>query len=61
MSVFMIIADNEIDQIVETKAAADKERTDLKAMGCSVQIKRFDSWQQADDYEDRRNRWPSSV
>lgn len=35
---YIIIADEEVDQVCETKVDAMRERKDLKAMGCSVSL-----------------------
>lgn len=43
MPCFAIITEDGLDQIVETKAQADKEKKDLTRMGCTVRVKRFES------------------
>ena len=50
----MIIADGTIDQICETKGTANKEKRDLENMGCTVKIKKFNTWQEADDYQTKK-------
>ena len=45
---YLIIADGTLDQICETKADANREKRDLKAMGCRVRIKAC-PWADQDD------------
>jgi len=47
----------EVDQIVETKAIANREAKDLRAMGCIVTIKAFPSWEEAEAYEAKIRGW----
>ena len=54
MKVFVILADGEIDQIVEGTAAKSREVRDLRAMGCDVSVKQFSSWADANAYEDKK-------
>ena len=55
--VFVIIADGDIDQMVETQAIANREKRDLEKMGCTVKIKKFEDWQQAEAFEDKQRGW----
>lgn len=57
MSVYVIIADGTIDQIVEGKEQLIKERRDLRAMGCTVTSKEFPSWAEAEAYETKKRGW----
>ena len=52
---YMLITDDGIDQICETKATANKEKRDLVKMGCNVKIKQFETWEAANAYEDKYN------
>lgn len=54
MSVFMILTADGVDQIVETKAIALRERRDLIRLGCDpVRIREFPSWAEAEAYQDK--------
>ena len=53
MTVYMVFNDGECDQIVETEAQAKREKRDLEKMGCYVTLKKFDSWEAAEAYEDK--------
>ncbi|CAB4138773.1 hypothetical protein UFOVP344_45 [uncultured Caudovirales phage] len=55
--VFVILADGEIDQMVETQAIANREKRDLEKMGCTVKIKKFEDWQQAEAFETKKRGW----
>lgn len=50
---YVVVADGEVDQIVETVALADRERRDLEAMGCRVRIKVCASMEAAERYADK--------
>jgi hypothetical protein len=50
---YVIIADNEFDQICETEKDAIREKRDLKRMGCEVTIKKVADWKEADELEER--------
>ena len=47
---YVIIADNEVDQIVETKAIALREKRDLVDMGCTVRLHKFDTMAEAEEW-----------
>ena len=49
---YLIIADGSLDQICETKADADREKRDLKAMGCNVRVYSC-AWDEQDVVIDR--------
>lgn len=49
---YVIIADDEVDQIVETKELAMREKRDLVAMGCAVRLHRFDTMAEAEEWAD---------
>ena len=51
--VFMIMADGEPDQIVETREIAKREAKDLRDMGCNVKVKPFPTWEAAYAFEDK--------
>lgn len=51
MTLYVIIADGTFDQVVETKADAERERRDLKAMGCKVQVKPVETWDEVWELE----------
>lgn len=53
MPVYMLITEDGCDQIVETKAIANREAHDLHAMGCTVRVKEFPGWTEAEAYEDK--------
>lgn len=52
--VYMLIADGEPDQIVETQEIAKREAGELRRLGCNVRVKPFATWEEAYAYEDRR-------
>ncbi len=58
-AVFMLIADGECDQIVESNIVAQRERKDLIALGCTVRVRVFqrptlaEAWAAAEAYEDK--------
>lgn len=54
MGGFVVIADGEVDQIVETRALANREKRDLERMGCAVTIKGFASMGDAETWADKR-------
>ena len=54
--IYVIIADDTIDQICETKQIANKEKRDLQDMGCVVKIKPFNTWAEAEAFEDNFNK-----
>lgn len=57
-SVYMILCDGDVDQIVETKAIAEREKKDLIKLGCdNVKIKIFPSWEAAEAYETKKRGW----
>lgn len=51
--VYVIITEDGIDQIVEGKAQCNKEVMDLRAMGCTVKVKAFATWKEAEAFEDK--------
>lgn len=56
MAVYMILVDGDCDQIVETRAIAEREKRDLINMGCGpVRIREFPCWEAAEQYEDKLN------
>ena len=55
MPAYVIIADNEVDQIVETKEIAAREKRDLVEMGCAVRIREFASMRDAEEWVDLKN------
>lgn len=55
--IYVIIADGEIDQIVEGKAIAQREKRDLQRMGCEVKLKAFEHWDAAHEFESRHRGW----
>lgn len=52
---YIIVADNEVDQVCETKADAQREARDLRDMGCKVRIVEC-PWDQQDQVIDKFNR-----
>ncbi len=52
-TLWCIIADGVFDQVCETAATAKREKRDLVKMGCTVVVKRVDSWEAANALEDR--------
>jgi hypothetical protein len=51
---FMLINDGECDQICGTRAEAEREKRDLKNLGCgNVRIKEFPTWAEAEAFEDK--------
>lgn len=54
MSVFVIIADGECDQIVETTRDKQREMRDLRKMGCDVSVKQFANMAAAGAYVDSK-------
>lgn len=55
MTVYTLITEDGIDQHCETEAQAKREKRDLEKMGCTVKIKKFNSWAEAEAYEDKQN------
>jgi len=56
MSVFAVITEDGLDQVVETKAIAEREKRDLVKMGCSVRIKEFPTEAECYDWCDKHFR-----
>lgn len=56
MSVYAVFTEDGLDQIVETKAIAEREQRDLRKMGCTVNVKEFATESAALDYADRKYR-----
>ena len=54
MSVWVILADGEVDQVVESTKAKQREMRDLRKMGCNVSVKRFANWADAEAYMDSK-------
>jgi hypothetical protein len=52
MAGFVIIADGSVDQIVETKTIANREKKDLEELGCEVRIKSFLTMAEAEYWAD---------
>jgi hypothetical protein len=50
---YVIIADGTFDQVCTDKRDMERERRDLKRMGCTVKVKPVASWQEADAIETR--------
>lgn len=50
---YVIIADGTFDQVCESKRDMERERKDLKKMGCTVKVKPVNSWTEAEAIEDR--------
>jgi hypothetical protein len=58
MPVYMLLVEGDCDQIVETKAIANRERRDLIDLGCdNVKIREFPSWEAAEAYESKLRGW----
>jgi hypothetical protein len=59
MACYMIITgeagspDKECDAIWDTEEQAKREAKDLRAMGLTVKIRKFETWQLAEEYEDK--------
>ena len=51
--VYVLITEDGVDQIVETKEIAQREKHDLVKLGCSVKIKEFASWELAQAFADK--------
>jgi len=56
MTLYVIIADGELDQVCETLLVAQREIHDLRVMGCKVQVKQFATWNEVNAFEDKLNR-----
>lgn len=56
---FMVICEDECDQICGTKAEAQSEARDLRKMGFeNVRVKGFKTWHEAHQYEDELRERP---
>lgn len=55
ITIYTLITEDGVDQHCETLAQANKEKRDLQALGCTVKIKKFNSWADAQAYEDKLN------
>jgi hypothetical protein len=51
--VYVLITEDGIDQIITGAAHRDKEVKDLKALGCSVKVKTFATWEAAEAFEEK--------
>lgn len=52
-SVVAIIADGEIDQIIDYDPdILRREELDLKDIGCEVRVRYFDTWEEAEAWQD---------
>lgn len=49
---FLILANGEPDQIVESRTLADREARDLRQMGCTTRVWGFTSWTEAENAVD---------
>lgn len=47
MQLYVIIADGIFDQICETKPQMEREKRDLRKMGCDVKVRTVSSWEEA--------------
>lgn len=50
---YVIIADGEFDQVVESKDQAKREKRDLTKMGCTVRLRPVNSWDEANALESK--------
>lgn len=50
---FVILADGDVDQICGAKGEAAREAADLRKMGFDVRVKKFATWKEAQDYQDK--------
>lgn len=50
---YVIIADDTIDQVCETEAQAKREKRDLEKMGCKVRIRKVADWAAANTLEEK--------
>ena len=51
MKLYVIIADGTFDQVCEGDSALNREKRDLKKMGCTVKVKPVSSWDEANRIE----------
>lgn len=49
----ILIADGEFDAIWDTREQAEKEKRDLRALGYSVILRDFPTWEAAEAFEDK--------
>lgn len=49
---YIVITEDGVDQVVDTKKEAEAEKRDLKAMGFSVQIRHCKTWAEVDEQVD---------
>lgn len=49
---YAIITEDGLDQVCETIADARREAKDLRALGCTVKTRRFQTWEQLNAAED---------
>lgn len=54
MAAYVIIADDEVDQICDSAKEANREIRDLRAMGCKVRKHTFESRNEAEAWADVR-------
>lgn len=50
---YVIICDGNFDQVCESAKAMEREKRDLKRMGCTVKVKPVATWSEANAIEDK--------
>lgn len=54
---WVLICDDTFDQVCERKQDMERERRDLKKMGCTVKVKPVKDWNEADALETKMRGW----
>jgi len=58
IDVAVILADDEIDSVMENqKSYVSAHVKELKALDCSVSVKYFPNWEEAEKFEEKKRGW----